>query len=166
LSDQFKRRIVHKRYLALATGVPAAASGTVDRPIGRHDIKRKQMAIRDDFGRPAQTKWRVLSRFEKPGAAGFTLLEAEPVTGRTHQIRVHFSALGHPIVGDTLYGYRRAQQPPLPQLRRIHRQMLHAHHVSFHHPENGIRISVTAPMPPEMARLIDVLSQWSESGTS
>ncbi len=155
LSRQFKARQVHKIYLALVWGTPSEESGRIDRPVGRHAVERKRMAVVAFGGREALTFWRVAERL--PGA---TLLSVELKTGRTHQIRVHFQSIGHPLVGDPVYG--RSSRPklaknaadPVFHLIRARRQMLHAAQLSFIHPDNGQPLSFEAPLPADMAALL------------
>jgi 23S rRNA pseudouridine1911/1915/1917 synthase len=116
LIHQLKQREVHKTYLALVQGVPEPAQGTIEAPIGRHPRNRKKMAVVVG-GREAETKYRAREVLK-----GFALLEVEPVTGRTHQVRVHLAAIGHPVVGDSVYGRR----SPL-----VGRQFLHASRLAF-----------------------------------
>ncbi|MDE2838359.1 MAG: RluA family pseudouridine synthase [Chloroflexota bacterium] len=104
LSRQMKERSVHKSYVALTTGAMRDAEGEIDAPIGRHPKERKKMAVVEG-GRSALTHYRVMERFGGPHGS-FTLVEAHPVTGRTHQIRVHLASIGHPLVGDPVYGRR------------------------------------------------------------
>ena len=133
LVRQFAGREVVKIYLALASGTLVPANGTVDAPIGRHPINRKKMAV-VERGRAACTDWRVLGP-----VPGGTLVECTLHTGRTHQIRVHLKHLGHPLLGDELYG-KRGTFP---------RQMLHAWRLGFTHPRTGERVSFLSPIPAD-----------------
>ncbi|MGM0452882.1 MAG: RluA family pseudouridine synthase [Thermodesulfobacteriota bacterium] len=156
LTDQFKRRTLKKGYLAFVYGKPERATGTITLPISRHPVHRKKMAIRHDAaeGRPAETRWTVLHHF-----GGFSLLHFELKTGRTHQIRVHAAAIGHPVVGDPTYGFKNplrhyllsAEQVRL--IRQVTRQQLHARTIGFIHPQTGNETTFEAPMPPDMANL-------------
>lgn len=154
LAAQFKRRSVEKRYLALVHGVPSAKEGVIRLPIGRDPVDRKKMSVRSRKARPAETAWGV--RRSWGGEA--SLLEVRLVTGRTHQIRVHLSAVGHPVVGDPVYGRRRPAKSPAGPLGAIlasaPRQMLHAFRISFDHPANGKRLAFECPLPSDMAGLI------------
>jgi 23S rRNA pseudouridine1911/1915/1917 synthase len=140
LVKQFKERAMEKLYLALAHGLLREETGEIEAPLGRDPRQRKRISVRAYGGRPAHTTFRVLRRFEDEGV---TLLEARPHTGRTHQIRVHLAAIGHPIVGDPLYGPRDRLR------RRASRLMLHAWKLAFTHPRTGEWVELTAPPPPE-----------------
>ncbi len=148
MSEQMKKNQVEKTYLAIVHGIIAEESGTVDLPLGRlaeGDVRR---AVRPD-GSPSVTHYRVLERF----AAGFTLLELKLETGRTHQIRVHLSHIGHPIAGDSLYG---REEPEY-----IRRQALHAAELRFHHPVSGEWMQIRAPLPEDMQDLLEQLRLYS-----
>lgn len=142
LSAQFAGRTVRKRYQAVVHGVPAHTTGAIDAPITRHHADRKRMAVRPD-GKAAQTSYAVLS-----SADGFSWLDVWIATGRTHQIRVHLAALGHPVVGDQKYG----RQTPADQ--ELGRQWLHAVELGFTHPRTGEPLSVTDELPPELQRFL------------
>jgi len=133
LAAQFAGREVTKIYLALAAGRFAKKSGTIEASIGRHPVQRKKMAV-VERGRAARTDYRVLDETD-----GGTLVECTLHTGRTHQIRVHLKHLGHPVLGDEVYG-KRAGFP---------RQMLHAWKLGFVHPRTGARMNFLAPVPPD-----------------
>lgn len=135
LVEQLKERRVHKLYLALVQGVPSPPRGVIEAPIGRHPRDRKRMAIVEG-GREAETRYRVAQALGE-----YSLLEVEPITGRTHQIRVHLAAIGHPVVGDAVYGRR----SPL-----VGRQFLHAHRLSFHLPGSERLLEFTSPLPPDL----------------
>jgi 23S rRNA pseudouridine1911/1915/1917 synthase len=162
LSAQFQARRVQKTYLALVHGVMPAAEGVIQLPIGRHPVDRKRMSVASRKARQAETAWRVRRRFP-----GFSLLELDLKTGRTHQIRVHCAAVRHPIVGDPVYGKRNAgfrgaaeslQSIELKKLLGdIRRQMLHAWRIGFVHPVSGAALTFESPMPPDMQTLIDRL---------
>jgi 23S rRNA pseudouridine1911/1915/1917 synthase len=142
LVAQFKGKEITKIYHALLVGVPAKSAGTVDLPIGRHPVHRKKMAVRQDGGRPAVTHWQVRERF----AAGFSLVQVRLETGRTHQIRVHMAALGHPVAGDPVYGGKSRRVASFG----ISRQCLHASHLGFRHPLTGNPMEFTAPLWPDI----------------
>ncbi len=147
LQKEFKQRRVQKQYLALAIGSLKESSGRITLPIGRHPVKRKIMTVNTERARPAETLWRVLARMD-----GYTLVEVDLKTGRTHQIRVHFRALGYPLAGDTVYGFRRKKSIAVP------RQMLHAETLGFRHPWSGQRVDFTAPLPMDMAGVLEGLN--------
>jgi 23S rRNA pseudouridine1911/1915/1917 synthase len=148
LSEAFQQRQVSKTYIALVEGKLAQESGRIELAIGRDPKRRIRMTTRQKAAgraREARTDWRVLSRLD-----GFTLVEVQLHTGRTHQIRVHFSALRHPVVGDTLYGAARREhigKTPLPELSR---NFLHAARLVFAHPRMGSAIDVRAPLPADL----------------
>ncbi len=135
LTRQLKERAVRKTYLALVHGVPQPAQGTIEAPIGRHPRNRKKMAVVTG-GREAETKYRVREALD-----GFVLLEVKPITGRTHQIRVHLAAIGHPVVGDTVYGKRS---------ELIDRQFLHAWRLAFDLPSSGRQVEFESPLPTDL----------------
>jgi 23S rRNA pseudouridine1911/1915/1917 synthase len=138
LSRQFQARRVEKTYLALVYGAVSKAQGRVTLPIGRHERERKRMGVRTRKGREAETTFRVLR-----SVPDCSLVEVIPTTGRTHQIRVHLAALGHPVVGDTVYGGRRTRTSRW----KVPRQLLHAWKLAFTHPRTGTRVESVAPLP-------------------
>jgi len=141
LAAQFSGRQVEKVYLALVHGTVTPDRGRIERPISRDPVRRTRMTARLASGRAAWSEYRVLRRFER-----FTLLEVRIGTGRTHQIRVHLSSIGHPVAGDTLYGAPSGIEgrPPLG------RYFLHAHRIGFRRPSTGEEIVVESPLPPEL----------------
>jgi 23S rRNA pseudouridine1911/1915/1917 synthase len=155
LARQFRDRSIEKLYLAVVRGRMARASGTIDQPIGRHRRERKRMSVHSRRGRSAVTHYTVRERF-----AGATLLELRPQTGRTHQLRVHLAAAGHPIVGDRVYGNpARAARGGLRALAAFPRQALHAAEIRFLHPTTGGAIVVRARLPPDFEALLAALRQ-------
>jgi 23S rRNA pseudouridine1911/1915/1917 synthase len=140
LARQFRNREVEKQYVAAVSGRLPRASGTIAAPIGRNPVHRKRMAVRQG-GREALTTYEVIARF-----ADITFVQLHPKTGRTHQLRVHLAAIGHPIVGDVVYG--RQRQP-----RRMMRQALHAERLRFRHPRTGVTMNMTAPWPDDLVAL-------------
>ncbi|MBF0573215.1 MAG: RluA family pseudouridine synthase [Desulfamplus sp.] len=160
LKKEFMQRRVEKRYLALVSGNLKEDSGKVILPIGRHPVKRKMMSTLPENGRYAETIWNVKQRY---GSA--TVVEAELKTGRTHQVRVHFKAIGHPLVGDPVYGFKnrrvklqgvKKEDGEFSKIQNtISRQMLHAWKLSFRHPWSGKKVEFTASLPDDMARFID-----------
>jgi 23S rRNA pseudouridine1911/1915/1917 synthase len=147
LQRQFKARQVHKVYVALLDGRLQAAHGRIEAPLGRDPRHRQRMAVVPG-GREAVTEYRLLACF----AGDYSLVEAEPKTGRTHQIRVHFASIGHPVVGDTVYG-RRPTRLPVP------RQFLHAQRLGFTHPLTGQPLGFEAPLPDDLAAVLRMLEQ-------
>jgi len=160
LANQFKRREVKKRYLALVHGNVEKEKGVMDLPIRRHPVKRKEMHVSLLEGRAAMTQWEVISVF----SLGFSLLKISPSTGRTHQIRVHMAYMGYPVVGDCLYGYGKRwwkQQSSIVKevLMLVKRQMLHAELLGFVHPDSMRYVEFEAPPPPDMVCLLEWLTE-------
>jgi 23S rRNA pseudouridine1911/1915/1917 synthase len=157
LAEQFKKRQVSKCYTALVHGNLREDEGVVDAPVGRHPVERKKMSTASRRGKAALTRWTVLERF-----GAFTLLEAKIETGRTHQIRVHLSALGHPVAGDSVYGAtKRAVEVPALRavLKKLSRQALHASRLSFQHPVTGEEMAFESPLPADIAEVCEYLRQ-------
>jgi 23S rRNA pseudouridine1911/1915/1917 synthase len=164
LQAQFKARTVYKEYLALVEGTVDPPQGRLNAPIGRHPTDRLRQAILppdprtgEIRGRPAITDYRTLAYYTSPapdpaGRANFTLVSAVIHTGRTHQIRVHFAWRKHPVVGDTLYGFRR-------QRLSIPRQFLHAHRLRFRLPGNGEEREFVAPLPADLQAVLAGLAR-------
>jgi 23S rRNA pseudouridine1911/1915/1917 synthase len=175
LAAQFESREVEKRYLALVHGVPRRETGTIDAAVGRHESDRKRMGVRTRKGRQAVTLYRTVERL-----GDYALVELTPKTGRTHQLRVHLAHLGHPVLGDPVYGGRRErarrQGPGAggrgPGKERadvldsglgtrdsgpVERQMLHAWRLAFRHPRTGARLEIEAPIPPDFAAALAAL---------
>jgi 23S rRNA pseudouridine1911/1915/1917 synthase len=145
LSEQFAGRQVEKIYNAMVCGELARESGEIRAAIARHPSHRKRMAVReDDAGRAAHTEWRVLERLN-----GATLVEAHIFTGRTHQIRVHFQFLGHPLAGDATYGARQNLRLGEATGYEAPRVMLHARRLAFTHPRTGKKVAFEAPLPED-----------------
>ena len=155
LAEQFAGRQVEKTYLALVHGAVKQEKGRIDRPITRDPLHRTRMTARLGEGRAAWSEYRVVERF-----ARFTLLDVRIGTGRTHQIRVHLSGLGHPVVGDTLYGAP-AKIEGLPPLGRY---FLHAHRIRFRLPATGEEITVVSPLPPELEEWLAELRTGASEG--
>lgn len=144
LARQFQAHTVTKRYLALVEGHLPMAEGAIEAPIGRDQRHRQRMAITARHGRQAQTLFWVEREFQR-----FTLLRVQIVTGRTHQIRVHLAAIGHPVAGDHVYGHPQPLEPP--------RIFLHAAELQFTHPATGQRLTFTADLPPDLQHFLDTL---------
>ena len=136
LSAQLADRSLSRVYEAVARGGFREDSGTVDRPIGRHPADRKRMAVTEKNSRPAVTHWEVLARY-----SGYTHIRCILETGRTHQIRVHMASIGHPLLGDGVYG------APSPE-KGLAGQCLHARRLKFVHPRTGERVELETPLPP------------------
>lgn len=146
LVEQFSGRRIEKTYVALVHGRLKEDAGRIELPVARDLHRRIRMTTRRREGRTARTDWRVRLRLP-----GYTLAEADLHTGRTHQIRVHFSALGHPVVGDALYGAPRQPKVGSASLPPLERNFLHAARICFAHPTTGKAIEVRAPLPAELA---------------
>jgi len=142
LSAQIKDRQVTKGYLALATGVLSASKGQIDAPISRDPRNRKRMAVAPG-GRESRTNYQVLESLN-----GYTLLQLYLESGRTHQIRVHLAYLGHPLVGDPLYG----KASPM-----LNRQFLHANHLGFRHPASGQKVEFRSALPEDLEDVLESL---------
>ncbi len=142
LAAQFQSRTVEKTYLTVVHGVMAVDRGRISAKITRDPVRRTRMTARLDAGRSALTDWEVIRRFER-----FTYLRVRIGTGRTHQIRVHLSSIGHPVAGDRLYGAP-ARVEGVPALDRY---FLHAHRIVFTSPATGERVAVEAPLPGDLA---------------
>jgi 23S rRNA pseudouridine1911/1915/1917 synthase len=162
LQRQFAARTVHKVYLALLEGQISPENGRISAPIGRHPIHRKRQAVLpvnpqtgETKGREAITEYHTIglysTRLNSGEIGNFTLVEAVLHTGRTHQIRVHFAWMKHPVVGDTLYGYRRQRIP-------LDRQFLHAHKLRFQLPATGEIREFIAPLPEELQQVLDQMT--------
>jgi 23S rRNA pseudouridine1911/1915/1917 synthase len=141
LAVQFSSRRVEKVYLALVHGALKQEGGVIDKPIARDPIHRTRMTARLRDGRTAHTEYRVAARLP-----GFTFLEVKIGTGRTHQIRVHLSSIGHPVAGDTLYG----APAEVPGRAALGRYFLHAHRIRFFRPSDDRPITVVSPLPQEL----------------
>lgn len=157
LARQFARRTVTKTYAAVVTGVPRATEGRIDLPIGRDPVDRKRMQAREGQRREARTRYSVVKVLGGEARVA-ALLRLQPETGRTHQIRVHLASIGHPIVGDPLYGSSRAPRgTPTAERLRIEsfpRQALHAERLELRHPKDGGPITFEAPLPDDVRTLL------------
>ena len=158
-ADHGRNGPLQRRYLAFAWGAPRDPKGTVDKPIDRHPSARDKMAIRAG-GREAITHWKVLERYnDAEGKPVASLLECSLETGRTHQIRVHLASIGHPLIGDDVYGagYRTKAGKLTPEAKEalagLGRQALHAHILGVAHPKTGEFVEFQSPLPEDLARL-------------
>ena len=147
LAAQFQDRAVEKIYLALVHGALKKDAGRITAPIARDPVRRTRMTTKVATGRASLTDYKVLRRYPDPAAAKYSYLEVKIGTGRTHQIRVHLASIGHPVVGDRLYG--------APANETLGRNFLHAHRISFDSPATGERVTVTAPLPEELVRFLE-----------
>lgn len=147
IAAQLKEHSITRKYRAIVCGVIRDEEGSVDAPIGRDPQNRKRMAVNHKNGKSAVTHYRVLQRFKN-----YTYIECQLETGRTHQIRVHMTSIGHPLLGDTLYGTGRS---PF----HLEGQTLHAMVIGFQHPSTGAYVEVTAPLPDYFEHLLKVLPQ-------
>ena len=160
LSQQFKNGTIKKEYVALVHGTFSHESGKIDLPIFRHPVRRKEMAVTPGGGRRALTLWKKIAEYRE----GFSLLSIAIKTGRTHQIRVHFSHLGHPVVGDQVYGHgpdalkRRFLKVNPGLVSAVKRQMLHAGRIGFVHPEKKTYMEFESPLPGDMNRVLGALN--------
>ena len=163
LAAQFATRRLSRTYHAVVWGTPRPAEGRISGAIGRDPRNRKRMAVRRSGGKPALTLYRVL----KPLGVLWSLVECRLETGRTHQIRVHMAASGHPLVGDPLYGgarQRRLDPHRRAALAHCPRQALHAAALGFIHPVTGAELSFESPLPADMRALIEALSSAGGTG--
>ena len=165
LAAQIQERQVARVYWALVWGGDLPDGGRIDAAVGRHPVDRKKMAVLSATGRPATTRYRTLERFER---TQICLVEARLLTGRTHQIRVHFSHLGHSVVGDPTYGKQRRLRKGAPRavveaLAVLNGQALHARRLELDHPRTGERLKLTAEPPEDFSALLDALRQDTES---
>lgn len=163
LAEQFRLHSVKRIYRALVFGSPPEESGRIEAAIGRHPVDRKRMSGTARHGKRAVTRWKVIARYGR-----LTLVELRLETGRTHQIRVHLSEKGHPLVGDEVYGGgSRLATVTDTRLRKIiaelNRQALHAMTLGFIHPADGRYLEFTTPLPDDMQRILEYLEQQTAS---
>jgi 23S rRNA pseudouridine1911/1915/1917 synthase len=149
LIEQFKKRTINRRYLALVYGNLKEDKGKILQNIGRSDSDRKKMSTRSRRGKEAVTKWKVLKRLRDA-----TFIEVRLGTGRTHQIRVHFASIGHPVLGDRTYGKKTDVTVKGKEKIFFPRQMLHAELLGFIHPKTGEYLEFSSPLPEDMAERI------------
>lgn len=158
LADQFATRSLRKEYLALVAGVPQLLSGTIDRAISRHPTHRHRMTV-GEGGKPAKTSWERGETFGDIAA----LMRCQIFTGRTHQIRVHLKTLGHPILGDALYGWKPDSR--VPEEKQPKRVMLHAEHLVLTHPISGKELDLRAPLPKDFSDMMKELRKAARAKT-
>lgn len=154
LIQQFKDRKIYKVYFAIVKGILKNYDGRVVAPIGRHPIQRQKMAVNERLGKYSVTNWQLVEEYESD-RGNYSLVRLHIETGRTHQIRVHMSHIGHPVVGDSVYGKSRQQDD-------FGRQMLHASRLRFEHPVTGKTLTFTAPLWQDMQDTLSGLG-WSGS---
>ena len=168
LAHQWALRTVKKTYLALVHGWPRREHGTIEAPISRDLVRRTRMTTRRPAGREARSRFGVLEKFQS-GYGQFALLSVEIETGRTHQVRVHLSSIGNPIVGDTLYGapreIRAAVSETLPALC-LPRNFLHAAAIQFEQPLSGEKLSFESPLPADLVTFVRELKEGTARGKS
>jgi 23S rRNA pseudouridine1911/1915/1917 synthase len=153
LARQFAAHSIDRRYLAIVSGVPKAAEGTIDAPLARSSANRKKIAIvAEGRGKRAVTHWKRLDMLRDAA-----LVECRLETGRTHQVRVHMAAIGHPLLGDPVYGAKGKAHRELLKNLGFHRQALHAVELGFTHPVTKHRLSFASAMPPDMQELFTAL---------
>lgn len=159
LSRAFKERRVQKAYCAVVRGRLKTRTGVITLPIGRHPIDRKKMTVMTHGGRAAVSRYQVLAE-----AKGVSLLRVFPETGRTHQLRVHLAAIGHPIIGDTVYGGGGNNLKDVDLVvQTFPRQALHAEQIKFIHPRKGHSLCIDAPYPSDLKLLLAVFPQNTEA---
>jgi 23S rRNA pseudouridine1911/1915/1917 synthase len=152
LAEQFRQRTINRKYLALIYGDIKGNEGEIAAMIGRSVSDRKKMSTRVKSGKEAVTRWKVIKRF-----GNINMVEVKLGTGRTHQIRVHFASIGHPVLGDKTYGKKTEIEGKKKRKIFFPRQMLHAELLGFIHPETGCYIEFSSPLPEDMAQKIEEL---------
>jgi 23S rRNA pseudouridine1911/1915/1917 synthase len=161
LVEEFRERRVEKTYVALLHGAIKGEKGRIELPVSRDMKRRSRMTARRSDGREARTDWRLRLRLEQ-----FSLVEANLHTGRTHQIRVHFSALSLPVVGDTLYGAPRQERIGRELLPPLERNFLHSARIAFTHPRSGKRMEFRAPLPKQLVDYLHRLGSAVKTNVS
>jgi 23S rRNA pseudouridine1911/1915/1917 synthase len=170
LADQFadhgRSGELERGYLALVWGAPARTHGRIDAPIGRHPTSRTKMAVLPaGKGREAVTHWRVVATFGRGDEPIASLLECTLETGRTHQVRVHLAHIGHPLIGDPLYGQgfksklRKLPEPLSSKLASLDRQALHAARLAFVHPVTGTLLKFNSHLPPDLGEIVEAFKE-------
>ena len=163
LAKQFKDRTIDRRYMALCYGVPTKNAGEVEGNIGRNPRNRKKMTVLENSGKPARTAYQVTGISDWH----YAKLALKLHTGRTHQIRVHMTHIGHPLLGDPVYGKKRAPEKEMPPeakqaLAALNHQLLHAYKLKFSHPVSGKCLTFTTDTPDEMKKIENLLSIKSD----
>ncbi|HEX2448491.1 MAG TPA: RluA family pseudouridine synthase [Methyloceanibacter sp.] len=160
-ADHGRTGELERGYLALVWGAPSRPQGTIAAPIGRHPTSRTKMAVLPpEKGREAVTHWRVVETFGRGKEPIASLIECTLETGRTHQVRVHLAHIGHPLIGDPLYGQgfksklRKLPEPLQAKLAALDRQALHATHLAFVHPKSGTLLKFNSPLPADLAEIV------------
>ena len=170
LADQFadhgRSGELERGYLALVWGAPARSHGRIDARVGRHPTSRTKMAVLPaGKGRQAVTHWRVVATFGRGAGAIASLLECTLETGRTHQVRVHLAHIGHPLIGDPLYGkgfkskLRKLPEPLSSRLASLDRQALHAARLAFAHPVTGTLLKFNSPLPEDLGEIVEAFKE-------
>jgi 23S rRNA pseudouridine1911/1915/1917 synthase len=160
-ADHGRTGELERGYLALVWSAPSRPQGVIDAAVGRHPTSRTKMAVLKDRGREAVTHWRVVATFGRGKEKIASLLECTLETGRTHQVRVHLAAIGHPLIGDQLYGpgfkskLRKLPEPLRSKLAALGRQALHATHLAFVHPKTGTLLKFNSELPPELSEIVE-----------
>lgn len=167
LARQFKSGDVRKEYVAIVHGRMKTNAGEVNLPVGRHPVKRKKMAVVAKGGRQAVTRWQKVEEFQ----TGFSFLSILLKTGRTHQIRVHMSHIGHPLAGDSVYGHglnwwKKNVPAGKAFVCPLQRQMLHSFHLAFRHPESNAFMEFESPLPQDMVLLLEALRRRDSENLS
>jgi 23S rRNA pseudouridine1911/1915/1917 synthase len=166
LVEDFKHGRMRKVYTCLVHGPMQEKEGTIELPVARHRTRRKEMSVSLDRGKHALTLWKRVKEF----SCGFSLLSVILATGRTHQIRVHFSYIGHPVAGDPVYGHarKRLRKHPLyakGNFRDITHQMLHAGFLGFHHPASNEFVQFKVPLPEDFCLVLEELDRLEDSSS-
>lgn len=164
-ADHGRTGEMERGYLALVWGAPSRPQGTIDAPIGRHPTSRTKMAVLPGKGREAVTHWRVLETFGRKDTPLASLIECTLETGRTHQVRVHLAHIGHPLIGDPLYGkgfkskLRKLPEKLQGKIAALPRQALHAAHLAFLHPVRGTLLKFNSTLPGDLSEIVEAFKE-------